>query len=131
MKVLYVDDEPFIREIAVMALELDPGFEVHQAESGMAALEIVEAGGVRPDLFLLDVMMPVLDGPATMARLRALPGFAETPVIFMTAKAQANDLQALRALGALGVITKPFNPTTLAAEIRQVMGGATAPSSEA
>jgi two-component system, OmpR family, response regulator len=122
MKVLYVDDEPFIREIAVMALELDPGFEVHQAESGVAALEVVQAGAVRPDLFLLDVMMPVLDGPATLAQLRATPGFADTPVIFMTAKAQANDLQALRALGALGVITKPFNPTTLAAEIRQVMG---------
>lgn len=128
MKVLYVDDEPFIREIAVMALELDPGFEVHQAESGVAALEIIRAGGVRPDLFLLDVMMPVLDGPATLARLRATPGFADTPVIFMTAKAQASDLQALCALGALGVITKPFNPTTLAAEIRQVMSGAGAAS---
>lgn len=124
MKVLYVDDEPFIREVAVMALELDPEFEIHQAESGMAALEIIRAGEVRPDLFLLDVMMPVLDGPATLAELRATPGFADTPVIFMTAKAQATDLQALCALGALGVITKPFNPTTLAAEIRQVMGNA-------
>jgi two-component system OmpR family response regulator len=123
LNVLHVDDEPDIREVAAMSLELDPDMSLTSAASGAEALSLME-GGVRPDVILLDVMMPVLDGPGTLARLRQLPGLEQTPVIFMTARAQASELSRYLDLGAIGVIVKPFDPMTLADSVRNTLAGA-------
>lgn len=123
LNILHVDDEPDIREVASMALGIDPDIEVRSAASGAEALEILEAGW-RPDVVLLDVMMPNLDGPGTLERIRQLPGHAETPVIFMTARAQAQEQSRFLGLGAIAVIVKPFDPMTLAGQVRDHLSGA-------
>ena len=115
-RLLYVDDEADIREIAAMSLELDPDLEVKSCASGEEA--ITAAPGFKPDLILLDMMMPDMDGPATLLRLRELPETAETPVVFVTARAQSKDVDQLVRLGAKGVIAKPFDPMKLAAQAR-------------
>lgn len=117
-RVLHVEDDPDIQEIAKIALEIVGGLEVHQFSSGAEA--IAAAPGIRPDLFLLDVMMPNMNGEQTLAHLRDLPGFAGTPAIFMTAKAQINEIDALKQLGAAGVIVKPFDPMTLADQLLEI-----------
>lgn len=114
-KVLHVEDDADIREIAMMALEVVGGLTVTQCASGAEALE--RAPGEAPDLLLLDVMMPGMSGDETLAALRRMDQFAETPAIFMTAKAQQSEVARLKEIGALGVITKPFDPMTLADEI--------------
>ncbi|HTI68019.1 MAG TPA: response regulator [Caulobacteraceae bacterium] len=121
LSVLYVDDEPDIREVAVISLELDPGIEVRTAASGAAALDALEDRSWAPAVILLDVMMPVLDGPGTLARLRQLPPHAATPVVFITARAQAHEQSRLLALGAVGVISKPFDPMSLATQLRAIL----------
>jgi len=118
LQVLYVEDEPDIRAVVELALEFE-GFGLVACASGRAALD--QAPGLKPDLILLDVMMPDMDGPATLRRLRELPHLADTPVIFMTAKVQANEVAQYKAMGALGVINKPFNPMALADEIRNIL----------
>lgn len=123
LSVLHVDDEPDIREVAAMSFDLDPGISLVSAASGAEALDRLEAG-CRPDVILLDVMMPELDGPGTLARLRQIAGHEHTPVIFMTARAQSSELSRYIALGALGVIVKPFDPMTLAASVRDTLAGA-------
>lgn len=123
IRMLHVDDEPDIREVAAMAIELDSGFELRSAASGEEALEIL-AGGYAADVVLLDVMMPSLDGPGTLARLRQLPAHEATPVIFMTARAQAQEQSRYIGLGAVGVITKPFDPMLLADQVRDLLSGA-------
>lgn len=120
LTVLHVDDEDDIREVAAFALELDGRIVVKSAASGAAALAALDAG-LRPDVVLLDVMMPHLDGPATLAEIRSRPDHRNTAVIFMTARAQSNEVERYRALGALDVITKPFDPMTLAAEVRALL----------
>jgi len=123
LHVLHVDDEPDIREVAAMSLELDETMSLTSAASGAEALALLEAG-CRPDVILLDVMMPELDGPGTLARLRRLPGHETTPVIFMTARAQSSELSRYIGLGAVGVIVKPFDPMSLAASVRDTLAGA-------
>jgi len=123
LHVLHVDDEPDIREVAAMSLELDGAMSLTSAASGAEALDLLEAG-CRPDVILLDVMMPVLDGPGTLARLRKLPDYEATPVIFMTARAQSSELDRYIGLGAIGVIVKPFDPMSLAASVRDTLAGA-------
>lgn len=123
LHILHVDDEPDIREVAAMSLELDGAMSLTSAASGAEALGLLEAG-CRPDVILLDVMMPVLDGPGTLARLRQLPGHEATPVIFMTARAQSSELSRYIDLGAIGVIVKPFDPMSLAASVRDALAGA-------
>ena len=113
---LYVDDEADIRQIVAMALGLDAQLRVHTAGSGEAALTL--ARQVRPDLVLLDVMMPGLDGPETLARMQQDPLLAHTPVVFMTAKTLPQELTRFRQLGALGVIAKPFDPMQLAQQVQ-------------
>ncbi|MBL4848831.1 MAG: response regulator [Planctomycetes bacterium] len=113
-RILYVEDEPDIRAVAQVALEVVGGFELRFCSSGYEALEAVGAFG--PDLILLDVMMPGMDGPSTLEALRR-EGHA-VPVIFVTAKAQPAEVEAYRALGALDVIRKPFDAMLLAAEVR-------------
>lgn len=116
MRVLYVDDEPDIREIAKISLDLDEGMVVETAASGKAALAI--AARWRPDVILLDVMMPDLDGPSTLAELRKLAETRSIPVIFITARTQSHEVERFRALGAAAVISKPFDPMLLAAQVR-------------
>lgn len=116
IRLLYVDDEADIREVAQMSLELDPDFEVRTCGSGAEAAEVARTWA--PDLVLLDVMMPQMDGPATLAALRANPATANLGVVFITARTQAADVRRLLDLGALGVIAKPFDPMRLAAEVR-------------
>ncbi|RZJ32539.1 MAG: response regulator [Brevundimonas sp.] len=122
LAILHVDDEPDIREVAAFSLELDPDVDLTTAESGEIALGLLE-GGLKPDVILLDVMMPRLDGPGTLARLRQLPGLDATPVIFMTARVQASERDRYLDLGAIGVITKPFDPMTLAGQVRDLLIG--------
>ena len=116
LRILYVDDEPDIREVACLALSLDPDLEVRSCASGAEAIE--EAVSWRPSLILLDVMMPVMDGPATLAALRDRLGDEIMPVVFITARTQAADIERLAALGVEGMIAKPFDPMILAAEAR-------------
>jgi CheY-like chemotaxis protein len=117
LKVLYVDDEDDIREVAVFALELDPDIEVRSEASGTAGL--ATAASWRPDAILLDVMMPSVDGPTTLLLLKSNDATRKIPVIFVTAKAQPSEIIEFIDLGARDVITKPFNPMTLAAEVRR------------
>lgn len=119
-RILHVEDEADIRAIAFLALGKVGGFVLKQCGSGAEAVAV--APEFAPDLILLDVMMPDLDGPATLRALRGLPATAATPVIFMTAKARPEEQEALMKLGALGVIVKPFNPLTLADELRRLWG---------
>jgi CheY-like chemotaxis protein len=119
MRVLHVDDEPDIREVVEMSLALDPNLTVQSCSSGSDALDRV--GHWTPDLILLDVMMPVMDGPTTLARLRETPQAAAIPVVFMTARAQTRELDHFRSLGAAGVIPKPFDPMTLAGSVRNYL----------
>ena len=102
------------------SLELDPGLTVQSCGSGAEGL--AAAAAHPPDVILLDVMMPVMDGPTTLARLRTDPRTADIPVVFMTARVQKSDLDHLTSLGAIEVIAKPFEPTTLAASIRSLCG---------
>jgi len=124
LKLLYVDDEPDIREVAAFAFELDPGIELRAHASGAAALDALERDGWRPQVILLDVMMPDMDGPTTLERIREVAGLETTPAIFITARAQPQERAAFIARGAAGVITKPFDPMTLAADVRSILAGA-------
>lgn len=117
-KILYVEDDPDIRAIAELALQDVGGFNAALCSSGQQALEV--ASEFEPDLILLDVMMPEMDGPETMRRLRALDATRATPVIFMTARIQSTEIQEYLALGAIGVIPKPFDPMTLADDIHRI-----------
>jgi CheY-like chemotaxis protein len=117
-RILYVEDEPDIQAVAKLALEMVGGYQVKICSSGQEALDAL--GGFEPDLILLDVMMPGMDGPTTLQNLRADPVTAGIPVIFLTAKVQPSEVARYQALGALNVIAKPFDPMTLAAEIRQI-----------
>jgi CheY-like chemotaxis protein len=120
VKILYVDDEDDIREIAQMALELESEFEVRLCSSGAEALDT--AGTWRPDLILLDVMMPEMDGPETLRRLIAKPATASIPVAFITARTQMHEIERYKAMGAVGVIAKPFDPMSLSKEVRELVG---------
>lgn len=117
-KILHVEDDPEIREIALIALETIAGLSVVQCASGFEA--VAAAAKVMPDLFLLDVMMPGMNGVETFEALRANPLFADTSVVFMTAKAQQKEVLKLLEMGALDVITKPFDPMTLGEHIISV-----------
>ena len=115
-KILYVEDEPDIQMIARVALENVGGFELLVCSSGAEAIE--KAAGFKPDLFLLDVMMPGMDGPTTLGELRKIPQLEKTPVMFMTAKVQPQEVEFLKSLNVADVIAKPFDPMGLAGNIR-------------
>jgi CheY-like chemotaxis protein len=116
LHVMFADDEPDIREIIDMSLALDPLFVLRGCASGNEALTIALAW--RPDLILLDVMMPVMDGPMTLSQLRQNRSTAPIPVVFMTARTQTREVEQFKVLGAAGVIAKPFDPMALAAAVR-------------
>ena len=117
-RILFVEDDPDIQVVATMALEALGGFKVLACASGVEALSRFD--DFAPDLVLLDVMMPGMDGPATLAALRRLPGAEETPVVFMTARVQAHEVALYREMGAAEVIAKPFDPMTLSANVREI-----------
>jgi CheY-like chemotaxis protein len=116
LRILHVDDEPDLREVVGLSLGLDPAFSVRSCDSGQDAL--ATAADWLPDMILCDVMMPVMDGPATLVRLRECPQTVNTPVVFMTARAQTREIEHFKSLGAIGVIAKPFDPMTLADSVR-------------
>jgi CheY-like chemotaxis protein len=119
-RILVIDDEDDIREVAQVSLEMVGGWEVLTAASGKEGLHT--AGAQQPDAILLDVMMPDMDGPMTLQRLHSDPALQHIPVIFLTAKVQASDRQRLTALGAQGVLAKPFDPIELANQVAGVLG---------
>ena len=123
-RILHVDDDEDIRVIASLALEMVGSFELLQCASGQEALD--QAVGFDPDLVLLDYMMPEMNGEETFVALRKTPGFEALPVIFMTARVQDDVARGLMAKGALGVIPKPFDPMTLADNVRQIWNGKSA-----
>ena len=115
-RVLYVEDEADIRAVASIALETVGGFELLVCSSGEEAL--AKAISFSPDLLLLDIMMPGMDGPSTLRALWEIPELADVPAMFMTAKVQSDEIAEYKALGALEVIVKPFDPMTLADQIK-------------
>jgi CheY-like chemotaxis protein len=120
-RVLLVDDDDAIREIARLALERIGDWEVTTASSGATALEVAKRDAPF-DAVVLDVMMPGHDGPETLSLLRERSALgAATPAIFLTAKLQPADRERLRQIGAAGVIAKPFDPATLAAELDSIL----------
>lgn len=106
-----VDDDADIRTIAHLSLTAVGGFTVELCDSGPEAIQ--KAAYFNPDLILLDVMMPGMDGPTTLKELRRIPALAQTPVVFMTAKVQPQEIAQLLACGAMDVLAKPFDPMAL------------------
>lgn len=117
-RIMMVEDEADIQTIARLSLEVLGKFTVMICDSGAEAL--AKAPQFQPDLILLDVMMPNMDGPTTLQALRAQASTANIPVIFMTAKMQAHEVAQYQELGALDVIGKPFDPMQLPANIRAI-----------
>jgi len=123
--ILHIEDESDIREVARIALEQLGGFSVTEASSGSEGVAL--AAELRPDLILLDVMMPGMDGPATLRALRECPATAGIPVVFMTAKVRRHEIEHYLTLGARGVIAKPFDPITLADQVKALSSPAPGP----
>ena len=114
-RIMYVEDDQDIQAIARIALETVGGFTLNVCSSGQEALDNVIA--FKPDLLLMDVMMPGMDGPTTLKAIKKIPEVSKTPIIFMTAKVQTDEVANLLAMGAMEVIPKPFNPMQLANQI--------------
>ncbi len=119
-KILIIDDEDDIREVAALSLETVAGWEVLVANSGAAGLE--RARIEKPDAILLDVMMPGMDGPSTFRELQKVPATSAIPVILLTAKVQSADQRRFADLGVRAVLTKPFDPLTLASQMEKILG---------
>lgn len=117
-KVLIVDDEKSIREILEMSLEDE--WTVVTATSGQDGIDV--ASREKPDLILLDRMMPGMDGLTTLEKLRSNPDTADIPVIFLTARVQTRDMADYQGLHVLGVLSKPFDPMTITDEINEMLG---------
>ena len=117
-KILYVEDEPDIQAVTKLALEEIGGFTLEVCSNGDEALS--KAIAFAPDLLLLDVMMPGMDGPTTLKALRELTEIRNIPAIFMTAKVQPHEVQEYKDLGAIDVIAKPFDPMTLSDNLRNI-----------
>lgn len=117
-RILYAEDEPDIQAIAKIALETVGGLELKICNNGEEAL--ANAVSYAPDLLLFDVMMPGMDGPSALKAIKELPELADTPAIFMTAKVQPAEVAEYKALGAIDVIAKPFDPMTLAEKIKNI-----------
>ena len=117
--ILLVDDDPSIRKVAQITLEDVGNWQVNLASSGEEALELLKQQV--PDLILLDVQMPKMDGPATLKELRANPATKDIPVIFLTAKVKGTDPGEYTQLGAAGMISKPFDPLRLPAQILELL----------
>ena len=119
-RILVIDDEQDIRAVSRMSLERVGGWEVLDADSGARGIELAEAE--QPDAILLDAMMPEMDGPATIERLKSQESTREIPVLFLTAKLQPSERERYLELGAAGVLAKPFNPMTLPDDVAAALG---------
>ncbi|NNE51171.1 MAG: response regulator [Sulfitobacter sp.] len=119
IKLLHVEDDPDIREIAQMSLDMSGEFEVVQCESGEDALKMVQ--NYTPDVILLDMMMPGMTGRQTLEKMREMEHLKEVPAIFMTARAQQSEQDELRQIGASEVISKPFDPMSLGDQIKDII----------
>jgi CheY-like chemotaxis protein len=119
-RVLVVDDDDAIREVAQSSLELVAGWEVEVAASGQAALDLAVAHP--PDAILLDVMMPSMDGPTTFARMQADERTRNVPVVLLTAKVQPSERRRWERLGVAGVLAKPFDPLELPGQVANLLG---------
>lgn len=117
-KILYVEDDLHIQNVVAMSLEDIGGFELKICSSGAEALKKVS--DYDPDLFLLDIMMPVMDGVMLLKEIRKIPEYAEKPALFITAKIQTHEVLSYSKLGILGVIAKPFDPITISDTIRNL-----------
>jgi CheY-like chemotaxis protein len=115
-RLLHVEDEPDIREVVEISLALDPGITLMSCDNGADAL--TAAADWEPDIILMDVMMPEMNGPQTLAHLHENARTANIPVVFMTARAEHREVENFLSLGAAGVIPKPFDPMTLATLVR-------------
>lgn len=124
LEILYVDDEEDIRTIVQLALGMDPDLTVVLAESGEDALRRIGRDGWMPDLAILDVMMPGMTGTELMAALRARTDAAGIPVVFITASARTSEIERLSSLGAIGVISKPFDVLSLPSQVRSLYDAA-------
>jgi len=121
MKVLIIDDEEDTRSIASMSLSILGGLDVVEAESGKDGISKAEEE--QPDVILLDMMMPIMDGSQTLVALGENAKTKNIPVIFLTAKAMSSEIEKLKRMGAVGVLTKPFDPTILASQIKAILEG--------
>ncbi len=126
-KILLAEDEEDIRKVAQISLQFRGGWEVSLAADGEECLRMALAD--RPDLILLDCMMPRMDGYEACRRLKEDASLRKIPVIFLTAKSQESEIRKGLALGAIGYLIKPFNPMSLAAEIREILDSNLAASS--
>jgi CheY-like chemotaxis protein len=117
-KILYAEDEDDIREIAVLAIETIGGFEIETCSSGNEVLALAKK--FQPQLILLDVMMPMMDGPSTLIALKKDAQLQHIPVIFLTAKIMSDEINRFKAMGTIDIIAKPFDPMTLSAQIQTI-----------
>jgi DNA-binding response OmpR family regulator len=125
--IFVVDDEPLIARLARVNLE-HAGFQVETAHDGVEALEALESGKVKPDLMLLDIMLPYMDGFELLGRLKASPELSYIPVIVMTARAHDKDVVMGQSIGAERYLTKPINPAELLKAVRAVLEENDAPN---
>ena len=119
-KILVIDDEDSIREVTQVTLEMLSEWKVQTARSGREGIRLAAADP--PDAILLDVMMPDMDGPATLQELASSALTRDIPVLFLTAKVQATDIRRFLGLGVKGVIAKPFDPLDLARQVAEALG---------
>jgi DNA-binding response OmpR family regulator len=119
MKILIIDDDADIRSIARLSLSRVGGMSVIEATSGVEGVR--KAQDEKPDVILLDMMMPTMDGVETLSALRSQSATAMTPVIFLTAKGARHEVERMTPLGAAGVLIKPFDPRTLSRDVRAVL----------
>lgn len=119
MRILLVDDDPGIAEIASLALTRVGGFDVSTTDQAEEALALASAGDL--SCVILDVMMPRVDGPTLLRRLRELPNCSDLPIIFLTAKVQRHEVERLMTIGAAGVISKPFDPMNLSSQVAEIL----------
>lgn len=117
-KILYAEDEPDVQTVVELTIQSMSNYEIKLCDNGKTLLECVE--GYSPDLILLDVMMPEMDGPTTFRNLQLNEKTKDIPVIFMTAKAQVHEIEIFKETGVLGIITKPFDPINLCNDIQKI-----------
>lgn len=119
LRILHVEDDPDVQEICKLLFEASGDIELIQCATGLAALDVIARDAV--DVVLLDAMLGGMDGLATLKEIRLLERGADVPVIFMTGRARGHEIAAFMAAGAIGVITKPFDPLQLDSEIRRLL----------
>lgn len=119
-RILIIDDEDDIREVAALSLESVAGWEIITARSGAEGIETAKAE--KPDAILMDVMMPAMDGPTTFKEMQKVPEISSIPVVLLTAKVQGVDQRRFAGLGVAAVLFKPFDPLTLAEQMSTALG---------